>query len=79
MARHSNVEPDWSSFGPNLTRIMQVRGITHEDVARILDVSPRTVYYWGSGKVFPHVSKFDELKRLLKVSFFELVRPLKRA
>lgn len=79
MARHSTVEPDWASFGPNLTRIMQVRGITHQDVARVMGVSERTVYYWGSGNVFPHVSKIDELKRFLQVSFFELVRPLKRA
>ena len=79
MARHSNVEPDWSSFGPNLTRIMQVRGITHEDMARVMGVSERMVYYWASGKIYPRVTKFDILTRFLNVNFFELVRPLKRA
>ena len=79
MARQQAPEPDWASFGPNLARIMQVRGITHEDVARVMGVSPRTVYYWASGRVYPRVTKFDVLTRFLKVNFFELVRPLKRA
>lgn len=61
------------AFAANLTRLLNLRGLSQVDVANALNVSESAVSLWCSGKTTPRMSKVDKLCELLNCSRASLV------
>lgn len=58
----------------NLARLLRDRGLLGKDFAKALNVSTATVSHWLTGKSLPETWRFDDIARVLKTDFIELVR-----
>ena len=61
------------SFGTNLRRAMQARGISTAELARRLGIKSQSVSQWRSDQTRPTGARFDELCRVLGISAAELI------
>lgn len=62
----------YSIFAANLTRLLNMRGLSQVDVANALNVSESAVSLWCSGKTAPRLSKISELCQVLCCSVASL-------
>lgn len=63
-----------NSFGKNLKRIREEKGVSQEDLAKHIHICRESVSKWETGKVSPQVKWLYEIARFLKVNPEELVR-----
>lgn len=61
-------------FPKNLARILADRGLPKGQFAAALDVSASTVSHWLNGDTLPELWRLDDIARVLKTNFIELVR-----
>lgn len=66
---------DKFAFGKLLTKLRQRDGMTQSDLADALNVSVSAVSKWETGKNFPDIPVFAELKKLFDLSYDDLYRP----
>lgn len=59
-------------FQANLTRLMDIHGITQSDIVSRLGVSSATASDWATGKKYPRVDAMQALADLLEVEMTEL-------
>ena len=52
----------------NVRRLIAESTLTKEDIADLLDVTPRLVYYWQNGEKVPNIQNLYGLSQLFKVS-----------
>ena len=52
----------------NVRRMIAESTLTKEDIADLLDVTPRLVYYWQNGEKVPNIQNLYGLSQLFKVS-----------
>lgn len=52
----------------NVRRMILESGLTREDIADLLDVTPRLVYYWQNGDRMPNIKNIYGLSQLFNVS-----------
>ena len=52
----------------NVRRMIAESTLTKEDIADLLDVTPRLVYYWQKGEKVPNIQHLYGLSQLFKVS-----------
>ncbi len=52
----------------NVRRMIAESTLTKEDIADLLDVTPRLVYYWQKGEKVPNMQNLYGLSQLFKVS-----------
>ena len=52
----------------NVRRMIAESTLTKEDIAELLDVTPRLVYYWQKGEKVPNMQNLYGLSQLFKVS-----------
>ena len=52
----------------NVRRMIAESTLTKEDIADLLDVTPRLVYYWQNGERVPNIQNLYGLSQLFKVS-----------
>ena len=52
----------------NVRRMITESTLTKEDIADLLDVTPRLVYYWQNGERVPNIQNLYGLSQLFKVS-----------
>ncbi len=64
-------------IGFKIRELRKERGITREQVAQYLNVSPRAVSNWEKGKSQPDMSLVPKLLSLFEVSEHELFSPCK--
>ncbi len=62
-----------SIFGNNLRAIRQELGLSQTDLARMVDVSFKTISHWESGYSEPSLELLTKLKNLLKVEYEDLL------
>lgn len=48
-------------------------GLTQKEVAKILNVSNKTVWAWESGKTMPNVNKIDAICNLYSMSYDDII------
>ncbi len=60
-------------FGNNLRAIRQELGLSQTDLARMVDVSFKTISHWESGYSEPSLELLTKLKNLLKVEYEDLL------
>jgi transcriptional regulator with XRE-family HTH domain len=61
------------SFGSRLSRLRKAKGLTQEDVADKLHVSPQAVSKWETDSSYPDIDGLVTLSEILGVSVDELV------
>ncbi len=59
-------------FADNLRQLMDIRGITQDDIVRKLGYSSSTVSDWYNAKKYPRVKKMQELADLFGVTLSDL-------
>lgn len=52
----------------NVRRMIIESSLTMEDIANLLDVTPRLLYYWQNGKRVPNIQNLYGLSQLFNVS-----------
>ena len=52
----------------NVRRMINESSLTMEDIANLLDVTPRLLYYWQNGKRVPNIQNLYGLSQLFNVS-----------
>lgn len=52
----------------NVRRMIAESTLTKEDIADLLDVTPRLLYYWQNGEKVPNIQNLYGLSQLFKVS-----------
>ena len=52
----------------NVRRMILESGLTRENIADLLDVTPRLVYYWQNGDRMPNIKNIYGLSQLFNVS-----------
>lgn len=52
----------------NVRRMIIELSLTMEDIANLLDVTPRLLYYWQNGKRVPNIQNLYGLSQLFNVS-----------
>ena len=52
----------------NVRRMIAESTLTKEDIADLIDVTPRLVYYWQNGEKVPNIQNLYGLSQLFKVS-----------
>lgn len=62
-----------NNFGNNLRAIRQELGLSQTDLARMVDVSFKTISHWESGYSEPSLELLTKLKNLLKVEYEDLL------
>jgi len=67
------------SFGSRLSRLRKAKGLTQEDVADKLHVSPQAVSKWETDASYPDIDGLLTLSEVLGVSVDELVGKSKEA
>lgn len=66
---------DKFAFGKLLTKLRQRNNMTQSDLADALNVSVSAVSKWETGKNFPDIPVFAELKKLFGLSYDDLYHP----
>lgn len=66
---------DKFAFGKLLTKLRQRDNMTQSDLADALNVSVSAVSKWETGKNFPDIPIFAELKKLFGLSYDDLYHP----
>lgn len=66
---------DKFAFGKLLTKLRQRDNMTQSDLADALNVSVSAVSKWETGKNFPDIPVFAELKKLFGLSYDDLYHP----
>ncbi len=61
------------NFGKNLKTNRELVGLTQKDLAKMLDVSFKTVSHWEAGYSEPSLALLAKLKEVLKVSYEDLL------
>lgn len=61
-------------FPENLQRIRNLKNISQEQLAEIMNVSRQSVAKWESGKSYPDIKRLIELSDLFNVSIDELIK-----
>ncbi len=62
-------------IGVKIKKLRQNRGMTREQVAQYLNISPETVSKWEKGKACPDKSLWPQLMSLFEISEEELFSP----
>lgn len=68
---------DKSEFGKLLTWLRQRNGMTQSDLADALGVSVSAVSKWETGKNYPDILVFEEIRRLFCLTYDDLYYPAK--
>ncbi len=55
------------NFGINLYQIRNEKGITHEALAEMIDVSSRVVYDWENGVKYPSLPNLVKIANALEI------------
>ena len=55
-------------FGSNLSRILEERGISQNEFARMMDVTSATVSNWCRGIKTPRMDKIDKMCEMFRLS-----------
>lgn len=61
------------SFGARFTRLRKEKGLTQEDIARRVNISPQAVSKWENDVSSPDISVLSDLSEILGVSLDELL------
>lgn len=62
-----------NTFGDNLKAIRQELGLSQTDLAKMVEVSFKTISHWESGYSEPSLELLAKLKNLLKVDYEDLL------
>ncbi len=68
-----NATLDVENTGRNIKDICREQGVSVDDIAYILGVSPQTIYSWFSARKMPTVDHLIELADVLDVTVDELL------
>jgi transcriptional regulator with XRE-family HTH domain len=58
----------------NLYQLRQARNMTHEQLAELMEVSVRSVYFWEDGSKIPSLDKLIELAYTFNTSVDSILR-----
>lgn len=58
----------------NIYKLRITHGYTHEEIAEIMRVSTRTIYFWENGNKKPTIDNLIYLTRIFGVSIEEMLR-----
>lgn len=62
-----------NTFGENLKRIRESKGMSQEDLARNIHICRESVSKWETGKVSPQVKWVYEIAEVLRVNPTDLI------
>lgn len=64
-------------FGVNLRQLISIKGCTHTEIAKLLDVSSSSIGVWAAGKGYPSMKNAIELADRFGVTLSELLGEVK--
>ena len=68
MVKHKNGTYDISNISKNLVSLRNENGLSRKQLAKILDVSLRTIYDWEDGFKYPKLNNLIQIAMLYHVS-----------
>lgn len=63
---------NWTEFGEKIKSSRLEKGLTQQDLAKIVEVTPESISYYEAGKKHPSFEKIKVICRVLGLSADEL-------
>lgn len=63
---------NWLDFGKKVKEARLEKGLTQQDLAKIVEVTPESISYYESGKKHPSFEKIKIICRVLNINVEEL-------